>query len=232
MRFASLAVGLLVLSGGMVHAAEGDSLVVTGEGVNVRASPQSGAPVLLQAHRAEPAVELARQGDWVRVRLPEQDTEGWIHGSLLAAAGGQAPPPSNAGNAAAGQPATTAADGAKTAARTAGGAGTNAAQGAGAQLAAVGVPTDALARFRESIEYLNNRALAAAGVDLFTDVRMAGDGVAQVVATEAWEVVPEAGRQSYMNALVDRWSVTVGSPLDRLQIVDASGRVLSERAGP
>jgi Bacterial SH3 domain len=198
MRFASLA-GLLVLFGGIVHAAEGDSLMVTGNGVNVRASPKSEAPVLQQAHRAEPAVELAREGGWVRVRLPERDIEGWIHGSLLAAAGG---------------------------------AGTNANQNASPKLAAVGVPIDALAGFRQSIEYLNTRALAAAGVDLFADVRMAGDDVVQIVATDAWEVVPETGRQSYLNALADRWSATVGSPLSRLQIVDESGRVLSERAGP
>jgi hypothetical protein len=205
MRIASLASGLLVLLGGLAQAAEGDGLVVTGEGVNVREGPQSGATVMLQVHRHEPAVELAREGEWVRVRLPDQDTEGWIHGSLLAPADGAAPA---TGAEPAGIGASTAPTGAQT------------------------VAAASLERFRESVDYLNTRALAAAGVDLFTEVRMAGAGVAQITATDAWGVVPEGGRQSYLNALYDRWLATVGSPLDRLQIVDESGQVLSERSGP
>ena len=42
-------------------------------GVNVRAGPESGAQVLRQVNRDEPALELDRQGDWVRVRLPDRD---------------------------------------------------------------------------------------------------------------------------------------------------------------
>ena len=61
---------------------------------------------------------------------------------------------------------------------------------------------------------------------------MAGEGIAQITATTAWGVVPESGRQSYLNALYERWLATVGSPLASLQIVDASGQVLSERRGP
>jgi hypothetical protein len=236
MRFASLASGLLVLCGGIVHAAEGDGLVVTGDSVNVRARPQSGAPVLLQVDRTEPALEVAREGDWVQVRLPEHDAEGWIHGSLLAAAGGQAqaaatatatPPPASepAGKPPASEPPPPAEGVADTA-----GAAT---RGADPRLAAVGSPTDqALERFRATIENLNTRALAVAGVELFSDVRMAGDGVTQVVATAAWRMVPEAGRQSYMNTMLERWRTTVGSPLARLQVVDESGQVMSERAGP
>jgi Bacterial SH3 domain len=216
MRIASLASGLLVLLGGLAQAAEGDGLVVTGEGVNVRAGPQSGAMVLLQVHLNEPAIELARAGEWVRVRLPDQDAEGWIHSSLLAPSniaplrsgtGAQAAPATG------GQPAVTEPPGT-------------------AQPAAQTVAAASLERFRESVDYLNTRALAAAGVDLFTDVRMAGEGVAQITATEAWGVVPEGGRQSYLNALYDRWLATVGSPLASLQIVDESGQVLSERSGP
>lgn len=209
MRFAILASSLLVLLlGGAGQAAEGDGLVVTGNGVNVRARPQPGAPVLLQVQRAERAVELAREGEWVQVRLPDRDTVGWIHGSLLGA--------------------PTAAPDATAAASPQQSAG-----GAGAQLAAVEAPADpALARFRQSVENLNTRALAAAGVDLFADVRMAGDGVAQVTVTDSWSVVPEGGQRSYLNALFDRWTAAAGSPLARLEIVDESGQVLSERTGP
>ena len=250
MRLASLAGGLLVALGGIAHAAEGDDLVVTGDGVNVRAQPQSGAPVLLQVHRPEPAVEVAREGEWVRVRLPAHDTVGWIHGSLLAAAEG-APPGADgdptAAPPAAVQAAETAASGAAnatappapdrpaetTASGGVDGAAVEPAQPGGPQVAAVGAPTtDALARFRASVDSLNNRALAAAGVSLFADVRMAGEDIAQVIATEAWDTVPEGGRQSYLNVLHDRWLDTVGSPLASLQVVDQSGRVLSERAAP
>ena len=45
-------------------------------------------------------------------------------------------------------------------------------------------------------------------------------------------VVPEGGRQSYLNILHDRWLEIVGSPPASVQIVDQSGRVLGERAGP
>jgi len=230
MRLASLAGGLLVALGGIAHAAEGDDLVVTGEGVNVRAGPQSGAPVLLQVHRPEAAVEVAREGDWVRVQLPDHDIVGWIHGSLLAAEG--APPPGVDGDRAVAPPAAVQTAG-TAASGGADGAAVEPAQPGGPQVAAVGAPTtDALARFRASVDSLNNRALAAAGVSLFADVRMAGEDIAQVIATEAWNTVPEGGRQSYLNVLHDRWLDTVGSPLASLQVVDQSGRVLSERAAP
>jgi hypothetical protein len=244
MRFASLVTclpGLLGLLGGLAYAAEGDGLVVTGNGVNVRERPQSGAPVLLQVQRSEAAVEMAREGDWVQVRLPDHNTVGWIHGSLLVAAGGAAAAPSAADSAGvasgalAPAPTAPASPPLQPPATVAGNAaaGAGAAPGGAAQLAAVGTPAaDALARFRESVDYLNTRALAAAGVDLFTDVRLAGDDVAQVITTNAWGMVPEAGRRSYMNALLDRWQSTVGSPLGRLQIVDQNGQVLSESTRP
>jgi hypothetical protein len=263
MQLPSLAGGLLLVVGGIAHAAEGDSLVVTGEGVNVRAQPRSGAPILLQVHRPEPALEVAREGEWVRVQLPDRDTVGWIHGSLLAAADGApvpategsraaalpavegAEPPASGGAAGTAPPAAVqsgAADAAPPApvrppeATTSAGdddAATAPAQPGSPQVAAVGPPaSDALARFRESVESLNSGALAAAGVNLFGEVRIAGEDVAQVVAAEAWDMVPEGGRQSYLNILHDRWLEIVGSPPASVQIVDQSGRVLGERAGP
>jgi hypothetical protein len=271
MRFARLASGLLVVLGSIAHAAEGDDLVVTGSGVNVRAEPRSGAPILLQVHQPERAVELVREGDWVRVQLPDHDTVGWIHGSLLAAAEGAAPPRLGGDRAAA--PPAAAAPAETTPSAGAGGTGpaaeapsaASAASGAAdgvaprapvatpatpasaggdqaaAQSAHRGDPqvtavdvsaTEALARFRASVETLNSGALAAAGVNLFGDVRIAGGDVAQVTAGEAWDMVPEGGRQSYLNVLHDRWLEIVGSPPASVQIVDQGGRVLSERAGP
>jgi hypothetical protein len=92
---------------------------------------------------------------------------------------------------------------------------------------------NALTRFRATVTQLNDRALAAAGVDLFTGAETAGDGTVQVTATEAWGVVPEGGQQSFMNTLFGRWQEAAGpgQPL-RLQIVDETGQVLSERSGP
>ena len=91
----------------------------------------------------------------------------------------------------------------------------------------------ALAQFREIVSRLNDRALAAAGVDLFTDVKAAADGAVQVTATDAWKVVPEGGQQSYMNALLGHWLATTGGGRPaRLQVVDQTGRVLREQSGP
>jgi Bacterial SH3 domain len=230
MRFATLAGSLLVLLGGAALAAQGDPLVVTGDVVNVRAGPESNAPILRQVDRDAEAVELARQGNWVQVRLPDRDTVGWIHGSLLATVVSRpavevaAPAPL-----AAPQPQAPAAPVAG--AQPSGAAG----QAEPDQMAAIGDPATAtaLAQFRATVSELNDRALAAAGVDLFTGVRVLGDGVVQVTATDAWTVVPEGGQQSYMNALLGYWLAAAGSerPL-RLQIVDHTGQVLGEQSGP
>jgi hypothetical protein len=87
-----------------------------------------------------------------------------------------------------------------------------------------------LARFRQSVDYLNSRALSVAGVDLFTDVEPGTGGVVQVAATKAWSSIPPAGQQSYANTLLDRWAAArgYGGPVS-LQIVDAEGKVLMER---
>jgi hypothetical protein len=255
MRFTSLATGLLAVLGGAALAAEGDELVVTGDGVNLRSRPEAGAPVLLQIYRDESAVELAREGDWVRVRLPERDTAGWIHGSLVTRADGQpstqpavpaVPVQPNAPAASAPAPAPAATIPARPAPATptepappAGPAtsaeGPTIADGE-KELAVVGAPGSeaALASFRNAVTYLNERALAAAGVELFVDVKVdESGGLAQVVATEAWNVVPEGGRQSYLNTLLDRWSAAVGSGRPaRVEIVDESGRWLAERSTP
>jgi len=90
-----------------------------------------------------------------------------------------------------------------------------------------------LARFRQSVDYLNSRALAVAGVSLFGDVEEAGGGVVQVAATESWSTIPPAGQQSYANTLLDRWAAArgAGGPVS-VQIVAPDGQVLLERTRP
>ena len=224
MRFASLVSGLMMMLGGVALAAEGDALTVSGKGVNVRARPETGAPILRQVNQGEPAIELQRQGEWVQVRLPDRDTTGWIHRSLVTTEGGR---PAAAAPAPAAAPAAPSRP-APAAAATAGAGET---QPGGPKVAAVG--SDAVARFRKSVTELNDRAVAAAGVDLFIDVAAVGDGAVQVTATDAWNVVPEGGKQSFMNALLGRWFQAAGSgqPV-RVEVVDEAGQVLREQSGP
>jgi hypothetical protein len=90
-----------------------------------------------------------------------------------------------------------------------------------------------IARFRQSVDYLNSRALSVAGVDLFTDVESAGGGVVQVAATEAWSSIPPAGQASYANTLLDRWAAARGyGGAVSVQIVASDGTVLLERTRP
>ncbi len=259
MRLASLAGTLVILLSGAALAAQGDSLVVTGNGVNLRVEPRSNAKVLLQLYRNDPAVELERQGSWVEVRLPDRDATGWIHASLVTTAGNAAPPaaataepapppapppvatveppPPPVATASPGRatgPAPAAASPPPEQAAGANGRAPGPKPG-GPQVAALegAAGTDALARFRDSVTYLNNRAVAAAGVELFTGVKPAGAGVVQVTATDAWTSVPADGQQSFMNTLFDRWLAAsgAGQPLS-VQVVDRSGRVLREKSGP
>jgi hypothetical protein len=231
MRFASLLGGLMMLLEGVALGAEGDTLTVSGDGVNVRARPETGAPILRQVNHGELAIELLRQGEWVQVRLPDRDTTGWIHGSLVTTEGGQ-PAAAVPTPAAPSRPAPATAT---PAVRAQPGSGGGLAQPGGPKTAAVGDARtiDAVARFRESVTELNDRAVAAAGVDLFTDVAAVGDGAVQVTATDAWNVVPEGGKQSFMNTLFGRWLEAVGSgqPL-RVEVVDKAGQVLREQSGP
>jgi hypothetical protein len=92
---------------------------------------------------------------------------------------------------------------------------------------------EALALFRSNVGELNARALAAAGVELFTGAEPADSGAVQVMVTEAWDLIPQAGQESYTNALFEQWrAVAVGGEQLRLQVVDQSGAVVSEKSGP
>ena len=93
--------------------------------------------------------------------------------------------------------------------------------------------SDAIALFRSQVAEFNARAVAAAGVELFAGAEPADGGTVRVMVTEAWDLVPEAGQQSYTNALFDQWRAAAGAsePL-RVQVVDPDGTVVSEKSGP
>ncbi len=296
MRLASFALAFCLLLGVPVLAAPGDTLVVIGDGVNVRFGPSTDAHIRMQVYRNQRVKELQREGDWVRVEtVGGGGQEGWIHGSLLAPAGGvrlaepvpaaaptMAPagkPPTSAGKpaapgevAAAPQPPpeaqppaavsgvevpapkptaeppaqmtetptqmTEASPPASTPAPSSGVAAATPTtpQPSTIEPAAPAPATDetiGLERFRESVDYLNSRAVSVAGVDLFAGVEPLGDGGVQVAATDAWSTIPPAGQESYANTLLDRWAAARGrtGPVS-LQIVDSKGKVIMEKNRP
>jgi Bacterial SH3 domain len=276
-------------------AATGDTLIVTGDGVNVRYGPSTDAKVRMRVYHDQLVTELQREGDWVRAEIAGSDgASGWIHTSLLAvpsadqlarareramqppraglpevkppappAAANPAPPapaspatapaparPSTSG-AATPEPSTATAptaepsnaapspSSAATFAPSPGESGTSAATAPEpAAVAPAAGPADAadaadLARFRDSVDYLNSRSTSVAGADLFDGVQAVGDGVVQVGATDAWSSIPPAGQQSYANTLLDRWAAARGySGPVAVQIVDANGKVLLETKKP
>jgi len=218
MRLARWLGGLGAVLASTALAAQGDALLVTGSSVNVRAGPSTEAGILTRVGVDEPAIERRRQGEWVEVELPDQDLLGWIHGSLLAAAPDQA------------APAPTRSDSASEAVAIDAGTGDVAAVDALDGEEPVGT---ALSRFRREVEYFNDRAVAAAGVDLFTGVEPLGEGGVQVVTTEAWATMPAPGQQNYLNALFARWRAAAGADQAlRLEIVDPSGALMVEKSGP
>lgn len=214
---ASFAVLLLAAS---VLAATGDALVVTGDGVNVRAGPSSDAAVRMRVHRDQQVIELQREGSWVRAEIAGTDgQEGWIHSSLLAAPKADQPET--------GAPPEPAREPTEVPSEE---------QTVPLMIGPAAGPTGdlgELARFRETVSYLNERATTLAGADLFAKVEPGPEGAMRVVATETWSSLPPAGRQSYANTLLDRWAATKASAGPAvLQIVDPSGEVVMEKTRP
>jgi hypothetical protein len=249
MWFASLASGAVFLLSAAALAASSEALVVAGDGVNVRVKPSMQASILIQVRRGESALELAREGEWIRVRLPGRDAAGWIHASLLETPAGlpaaPAAPKPQAPSASAPEPTGTAprvqvgeaveqaAPGNLSASPSpaAESAGAATSKPASPQVAVVAGMGDAaaLARLKENVDYINESALAAAGVTLFTGIRSLGNGVVQVTATDTWSTVPDAGKQSYMNSLFATWSAAAGGgPALRVEVVDPTGQVLRQ----
>jgi Bacterial SH3 domain len=233
-------------------AAQGDALLVTGSNVNVRAGPSTDAGILARVGIDEPATELRRLGQWVEVELPAQDVLGWIHNSLLAAvpapAAGAAPDAmpapavmpeaASASTAPLAVAAVESTNDAATrpppqAAEPGPSAVTIAAVPSPVPPAAEPAATTALGQFRRDVAHFNDRAIAAAGVDLFTGVKPLGEGGVQVVATEAWAIMSQPGQQSYLNALFGRWQAATGGAKGlRLEIVDETGALMMERSQP
>lgn len=87
--------------------------------------------------------------------------------------------------------------------------------------------------FRQAVANMNNRSQSVAGVRLFEDAEMSGDGSVKVIATETWDVIPEEAKVSYANALYVRWQTAAKGlePLN-LRIIDPSGNIVMERPGP
>jgi SH3-like domain-containing protein len=93
--------------------------------------------------------------------------------------------------------------------------------------------SEAIAVFRSNVGKLNARAVAVAGVELFAGAEPADGGTVRVMVTEAWDLIPEAGQQSYTNALFDQWRAAArGSEPLRLQVVDPDGTIVREKSGP
>lgn len=202
-------------------AAPGDRLVVTGDVVNVRSGPGADRSVLLHTYRDDQAVELGRSGDWVQVIITSRDAEGWVHQSLLQAL---RPAQPAAREVPAARPSESA-----SALPSAIAAATPARDGDATSWSSA----EALARFRSHVGELNARAVAVAGVELFTGAEPVDGDTVRVMVTEAWNLVPAAGQTSYTNALFDRWRAAVGGGDElRLQVVDPSGAVVSEKSGP
>jgi uncharacterized protein YgiM (DUF1202 family) len=256
MRHMALPLACCLILSGPAQGAAGDVLMVTGDNVNVRTGPGVDQAVSRQVDRDQRVIEIERDGDWVRAEIEgATGAEGWIHGSLLAVVAPAQPqvaepptPPPAEDAAAAPQRAEGSAQAqgpvdrqreasgtAATAAAAPGEAATDpaAAPDSIAPAAAPEVAAVDLQRFRDSVDYLNSRAVAVAGADLFTAVEPLGDGTVQVGATDAWATMPPAGQRSYAYTLLDRWAAATGRTGQvKVQIVDESGQVIMEESKP
>ncbi|MEM7021279.1 MAG: SH3 domain-containing protein [Pseudomonadota bacterium] len=205
-------------------AAVGDVLIVTGDGVNVRVGPSGDSAIRLRVSRDRQVIELQREGSWVRVEISgTTGQEGWIHSSLLA------------------EPSEAAASGGVPALGSIGALEESSApsieEAAAGLLVEPAAGSDRglgeLARFRETVTYLNGRAATLVGGDLFAEVKPGPGGAMQVVATETWSDLAPGSRQSYANTLLGRWAATKESAGPAIvQIVDPSGEVVMEKSEP
>jgi uncharacterized protein YgiM (DUF1202 family) len=242
-------------------AAEGDLWSVNSTNVNVRSGPSTNTDVLITVNPGDKIVEIAAKGDWFYAEFPDRNKRGWIYGPLLVKPGSGEAKPKAPDTAQAPKEVPTPTATALTPAEPEPAKQALAAPVPAAQSEAPAAPSEAAAEqqsspepeapapvtplaaatgeepaavktFRETVAELNERAVSVAGINLFSDVRSAGGGAIQVLATETWASVPEAGQSSYMNALFDRWQSMAGGlgPLS-LQIVDPSGAVMMERSG-
>ncbi|MEM7042551.1 MAG: SH3 domain-containing protein [Pseudomonadota bacterium] len=232
--------GMLISSAGPVQAAAGDLWSVDRQNVNVRSGPSTSTDVLMTINPGERIVEIASKGEWFFVEFPDRGERGWVYAPLLTSPGTVA---AAASVATAPSPERQTPESGNTASTTSDEAPqpdvvnqveAAAQPQASTRTAAISPDEEpaAVKSFRDTVAELNDRAVSVAGIDLFSDVRSTGGGGVQVLATETWASVPEAGQSSYMNALFDRWqSVASGLEPLSLQIIDPNGQIMMERTG-
>lgn len=97
----------------------------------------------------------------------------------------------------------------------------------------VGIDVEAMEQFRDSVSYLNSRAWSVAGIKLFSEVEPIGGGVVQVKTTSDWFDVPKIGQTSYLNTLLDRWSIAKADGTSAgIMLVDPAGDLLMHQTKP
>ena len=239
MRQIAFAFAASLLLGGPALGAPGDVLIVTGSDVNVRAGPGLDQSVTRQVDGGQRLIEIEREGDWVHAEIvgPE-GARGWVHDSLVvleapAEPEAAAPAQETDDSEAPVEPQEELAGPAENVPAPLRETATEPPAESIAPAAPPATEPVDLQRFRDSVDYLNSRAQAVAGADLFTEVEPLGDGAVQVGATEAWTTLSPAGQRSYANTLLDRWAAASGrADHVTVQIVDDRGQVLMEESKP
>jgi hypothetical protein len=90
-----------------------------------------------------------------------------------------------------------------------------------------------LERFRADIQSVNDLVRSGAAGDLFSGIESVSGRTVDVGATVAWDALPEVGKKSYLESLLDRWVAAQGGQGPAVvRIVDPSGRVLGEKSWP
>lgn len=69
---------------GNSFATMGDTLVITGDIVNVRTAPSTEADTPIKLSKGQKVIEIRRQDDWVEIETGRDDIKtGWVHKSLV-----------------------------------------------------------------------------------------------------------------------------------------------------
>ena len=87
---------LAIFFGENATAAPGDLLSTDRTNVNVRSTPSTNAGIVTRIGPGETVIEVDSLRDWYRVRLPDQNREGWVFAPLLSAVTNPGPEPSPA----------------------------------------------------------------------------------------------------------------------------------------